>query len=298
MSVVGPTAVGKTTMAIALARYFRTEIVSADSRQFYKEMSIGTAKPDEEELGAAPHHFINSHSVDTIYSAGDFERDALALLDTLFQQHDVVVLVGGSGLFVRALTEGLDDLPQAPAHIRQELNDALQKDGLASLQQRLKAIDPEHYAQMDFQNPQRVVRALEVYESTGKSIAQYQQQKQADRSFDVITIGLNEERETLYQRINERVNRMLEQGLVEEVKSLLSYKNHPALRTVGYTEIFDYLDGNSTLYAAVEKIQQNSRRYAKRQITWFKKHGNTQWFAPSDSSAIIAFLHTSGVPIP
>lgn len=298
VSVVGPTAVGKTALAIQLAQYFQTEIVSADSRQFYREMTVGTAKPDAQELAAATHHFINSHAVDTVYSAGDFERDALALLDTLFQTHDVVVLVGGSGLFVRALTEGLDDLPQAPEHIRQRLNESLQSDGLPSLQERLKAIDPVHYAQMDFQNPQRVVRALEVFETTGKSIAEYQQQKQVARAFDVITVGLNDEREALYNRINKRVEQMMENGLLEEVQSLASYRDHPALRTVGYTEIFDFLDGNGTLQEAVEKIQQNSRRYAKRQITWFKKYGNTHWFAPTDLEKIKQFLHESGVMAP
>ena len=295
VSVVGPTAVGKTAVAIQLARYFNTEIVSADSRQFYREMSIGTAKPDPQELAAVRHHFINSHAVDGVYSAGDFERDALSVLDILFQTHDVVVLVGGSGLFVRALTEGLDDLPQAPDHIRQQLNTALAEEGLPALQNRLKAIDPVHYAQMDFQNPQRVVRALEVYETTGRSISEFQQQKQAARPFDVITIGLNSEREVLYNRINQRVDTMMEQGLLAEVQSLAAYRHHPALRTVGYAEIFDFLDEQYPLEEAVEKIKQNSRRYAKRQITWFKKYGNTHWFAPNELDKIIHFLHNAGV---
>ncbi|MCL7988181.1 tRNA (adenosine(37)-N6)-dimethylallyltransferase MiaA [Sphingobacterium sp. lm-10] len=298
ISVVGPTAVGKTAMAIQLATYFNTEIVSADSRQFYRELNIGTAKPDLEELDQVPHHFINSHPVETIYSAGDFERDALSVVHALFQKHDVVVLVGGSGLFVRALTEGLDDLPQAPASIRERLNAALMEEGLSSLQERLKEIDPVHYAQMDFQNPQRVVRALEVYETTGKSIAEYQQRKQAVRTFDVITIGLNREREALYNRINQRVDNMMASGLLDEVQSLSSYRHHPALRTVGYVEIFDFLDGKCTREEAVEKIKQNSRRYAKRQITWFKKYGNTHWFDPTEFRKIQRFLHDSGIATP
>lgn len=295
VSVVGPTAVGKTTAAIQLATYFKTEIVSADSRQFYREMNIGTAKPGNHELALVPHHFINSHAVDAVYSAGDFERDALRLLETLFQTHDVVLLVGGSGLFVRALTEGLDDLPEAPNAIRQQLNAVLADEGLPALQNRLKAIDPQHYAQMDFQNPQRVVRALEVYETTGKSISEFQQQKQAARPFDVITIGLNDDRAVLYNRINQRVDLMMERGLLAEAQSLSAYRHHPALRTVGYAEIFDFLDGVCTLEAAVEKIKQNSRRYAKRQITWFKKYGNTHWFAPKELDKIKHYLHDMGL---
>ncbi len=291
--MVGPTAVGKTALAIQLAQHYKTVVLSADSRQFYREMNIGTAKPDSSELNAVPHYFIDSHSVESVYSAGDFERDALQLLQELFQTHDQVILVGGSGLFVRALTEGLDDLPQAPKEIRDRLNQQLADDGLAKLQDRLKAIDPEHYAVMDFQNPQRVVRALEVFETTGNSIAFYQKGKQSARDFDVVTIGLNTDRAFLYERINKRVDKMMHDGLLGEAKELQAFRHHPALQTVGYAELFDHFDGKISLEDAVDKIKQNSRRYAKRQITWFKKYGSTHWFEPSELQEILQFLNQS-----
>lgn len=288
--VVGPTAVGKTAMGIALARHLKTEIISADSRQFYKEMTIGTAKPDQEELGQAKHHFINSHTIKEEYSAGDFERDALPLLNKLFERHDVVVMVGGSGLFVRAVCEGLDNLPKAPAAIRERLNGVFEQEGIEPLQQKLKEVDPDYYSTADIQNPQRVIRALEVYEATGQPFSTYRGQEVSDRPFDVVTIGLNTERKKLYERINRRVDKMLEEGLVDEVHSLLPYRGKPALLTVGYAEIFDYLDGEISLEEAVLRIKQNSRRYAKRQITWFKKYGNTVWFEPDDWEGILRFL--------
>ncbi|TJZ60719.1 tRNA (adenosine(37)-N6)-dimethylallyltransferase MiaA [Sphingobacterium olei] len=289
--VVGPTAVGKTAMAISLAQHFSTEIISADSRQFYREMYIGTAKPDLEELAAAPHHFIDSHSIEQEYSAGDFERDALALLEGLFKKHDIVIMVGGSGLFVRAVCEGLDNLPKAPEGIRDQLNKDFEQHGLELLKERLLAIDPDYYAVADIDNPQRVIRALEVYETTGLPMSSYQKKAAPQRPFDIVTIGLNIEREKLYKRINMRVDRMMEMGLLEEVKSLKPYRNKPALLTVGYAELFDYLDEKYTLEEAVDKIKQNSRRYAKRQITWFKKYGNTIWFEPNDKDKIVAYLN-------
>lgn len=293
IAIVGPTAVGKTAMAISLARYFRTEIISADSRQFYREMSIGTAKPDPEELASAPHHFINSHTITDDYSAGDFEREALLKLDQLFQRHDVVVMVGGSGLFVRALCEGLDDLPKAGDEVRERLNNEMIQLGLESMKERLKAIDPAYYALADVDNPQRVVRALEVFEATGKPMSFYHKKDLDKRPFDILTIGLNMERAQLYERINLRVDHMMEIGLLEEVKSLYPLRTKPALLTVGYAELFDYLDGNSSLEAAVDKVKQNSRRYAKRQVTWFKKYGNTTWFEPTEIKRIIAFIDSA-----
>ncbi|QBQ42318.1 tRNA (adenosine(37)-N6)-dimethylallyltransferase MiaA [Sphingobacterium psychroaquaticum] len=290
--VVGPTAVGKTAMGIALAQHFQTEIISADSRQFYKEMTIGTAKPDALELAAAKHHFIDSHSIEDEYSAGDFERDALSLLETLFEQHDVVVMVGGSGLFVRAVCEGLDNLPKAPVEVRERLNARLANEGINVLQEALKEVDPVYYATADIHNPQRVIRALEVFEATGQPISSFQVSGGADRTFNTITIGLNMPREALYERINLRVDKMIDAGLVEEVKRLFAYKEKPALLTVGYAEIFDYLDGHISLEEAVEKIKQNTRRYAKRQITWFKKYGNTTWFEPNDQEGILTHLVT------
>lgn len=277
-------------MGIALARHFQTEIISADSRQFYKEMSIGTAKPDKDELAQVKHHFINSHSIKEEYSAGDFEKDALSLLDKLFKQHDVVVMVGGSGLFIRAVCEGLDNLPKAPATIRERLNSIFEREGIEPLRQQLKDVDPDYYDTADTQNPQRVIRALEVYEATGRPFSAFRVREMAHRPFETITIGLNTEREKLYERINNRVDKMIEDGLVEEVRSLLPYRDKPALLTVGYAEIFDYLDGTISREEAVLRIKQNSRRYAKRQITWFKKYGDTVWFEPDDMVGVLIFI--------
>jgi len=288
--VVGPTAVGKTATAILLAQHFNTEIISADSRQFYREMTIGTAKPDAEELAAAPHHFINSHSIAQEYSAGDFERDALKLLDELFLTKDTVIMVGGSGLFVRAVCEGLDDLPKAPEGVRDALNKAFEEKGLEPLKARLRELDPAYYAVADIDNPQRVIRALEVYEATGNPMSFYQKKEQASRPFQVVTVGLNMDRPKLYERINLRVDNMLAAGLIDEVKSLEQYRHKPALLTVGYSEIFDYFDGDLSLEEAIDKIKQNSRRYAKRQITWFKKYGNTTWFEPHDLTGILHYI--------
>lgn len=288
--VVGPTAVGKTALAIQLANHFKTSIISADSRQFYHEMSIGTAKPSAEELAQASHYFINSHSIAEDYTAGDFEREALIRLAVLFKSRDVVIAVGGSGLFVRALTEGLDDLPKAGDDIRESLNEWFRRDGLEPLKERLKEIDPAYYEKADIDNPQRVIRAIEVFEASGKPISYFMTNQKAERPFQVITIGLNTDREWLYDRINQRVDLMMEAGLLEEVKSLLPFRNKPALLTVGYAEIFDYLDGNISLEDAVSQIKQNSRRYAKRQITWFKKYGNTVWFEPQAREEVISYL--------
>ncbi|GEM67740.1 tRNA dimethylallyltransferase [Sphingobacterium mizutaii NBRC 14946 = DSM 11724] len=288
--VVGPTAVGKTALAIQLANHFKTSIISADSRQFYQEMSIGTAKPNAEELAQANHYFINSRSIAEDYTAGDFEREALVRLAVLFKSTDVVIAVGGSGLFVRALTEGLDDLPKAGEEIRDKLNEWFRNEGLEPLKQRLQEIDPAYYDKADIDNPQRVIRAIEVFEASGKPISYFMNKQKTERPFQVITIGLNTDREWLYNRINQRVDLMMEAGLLEEVKSLLPFRNKPALLTVGYAEIFEYLDGKISLEDAVSQIKQNSRRYAKRQITWFKKYGNTVWFEPQAKDEIFAYL--------
>ncbi|NQD72387.1 tRNA (adenosine(37)-N6)-dimethylallyltransferase MiaA [Sphingobacterium shayense] len=288
--VVGPTAVGKTALAIRLAKYFNTEIISADSRQFYKEMSAGTAKPDSTELAQVKHHFINSHSIVQEYSAGDFERDALGLLDSLFKKHDEVIMVGGSGLFIRAVCEGFDDLPKAPEEVRESLNAIFQQKGIAPLQARVKEIDPFFFANADIQNPQRLIRAIEVFEATGRPFSDFQKRSLKDRHFQVVTVGLNMEREELYDRINRRVDLMITSGLLREVQQLIDYREKPALRTVGYAEIFDYLDGKYSFADAVALIKQNSRRYAKRQITWFKKYGNTRWFTPLDWDSIVTYI--------
>ncbi|HWK56979.1 MAG TPA: tRNA (adenosine(37)-N6)-dimethylallyltransferase MiaA [Parapedobacter sp.] len=287
--VVGPTAVGKTTAGIQLAEHFQTVILSADSRQFYREMTIGTAKPSDEELAAVPHYFINSHHITEDYSAGDFERDALSLLAKLFLQHDVVVLVGGSGLFVRAICQGLDNLPKPLPGVRDRLNDLYRQKGLAPLRSLLQQVDPEYFHEMDTQNPQRVIRALEVYESTGMPFSHFRRGQAAKRLFNVVTIGLDTNREVLYQRINSRVDAMVAAGLLDEVESLLPYRHKAPLQTVGYAEWFDYLDGKCSRAEAVAKMKQNTRRYAKRQLTWFRKDAATAWFAPEDIAGMIAY---------
>ncbi len=288
--VVGPTAIGKTAVGIQLAAHFRTVVLSADSRQFYREMTIGTAKPTKEELAAIPHYFINSHHIADDYSAGAFERDALKLLGDLFSRHDVVILVGGSGLFVNAVCEGLDDLPKPLDGVRERLNKVHRERGLEYLLRMLEQADPLYYDEVDTHNPQRIIRALEVYESTGMPFSHFRRRQAAARPFDVLKIGLNTNRERLYQRINARVDAMMGAGLLAEVKSLMLYRDKPPLQTVGYTELFDYFDGGHTLQQATDKIKQNTRRYAKRQLTWFRKDAETTWFEPDKLSEIIEYI--------
>jgi tRNA dimethylallyltransferase len=280
--IAGPTASGKTAAAIRLARHFNTVILSADSRQFYREMSIGTAKPDAEELAAAKHYFIDSHSINELFSVGDFEKQGLALLDDLFKVHDVVILVGGSGLYIKALCEGFDDIPQADEGIREQLNDELAEKGITPLQEELKIVDPAYYNEVDINNPQRIIRALEVYRSTGQPFSFYRKATINKRTFNCIKIALDVPREVLYSRINTRVDVMVAQGLVEEVRSLLPYRQLNALNTVGYSELFDHFDSKTDLNKAIEMIKQNTRRFAKRQLTWFRKDKEIHWLAPEE----------------
>ncbi|MCS3553140.1 MULTISPECIES: tRNA (adenosine(37)-N6)-dimethylallyltransferase MiaA [unclassified Sphingobacterium] len=292
IAIVGPTAVGKTAMAIELAQYFDTEIISADSRQFYREMSIGTAKPTASELGQAPHHFIDSHSIEEDYSAGDFEKEALETISSLFKKKDIVIMVGGSGLFVRAVCEGLDNLPKALPETRERLNNRFDNEGIVPLQAYLKQVDPVYYDQVDISNVQRVIRALEVFETTGLPFSNFLQKTKAVRPFKIMTVGLTMDRTTLYERINMRVDLMVKDGLLDEVKSLISFKHKPALMTVGYSELFDFLDEKISWEEAIDKIKQNSRRYAKRQLTWFKKDISTVWFDPKDKNQIIDYIQS------
>ncbi|AMR31746.1 tRNA dimethylallyltransferase [Mucilaginibacter sp. PAMC 26640] len=275
--IAGPTASGKTAAAIRVAQHLDTVIISADSRQFFREMSIGTAKPTPDELAAAPHYFINSHSVTESFSVGDFERECLALLDDLFKKKQVVILAGGSGLYIKAICEGFDNIPDANPAIRERLNNELAEKGIAPLQERLKTIDSAYYAEVDISNPQRVIRALEVYESSGQPFSSFRTAKTNQRPFNIVKIGLDLPREILYHRINQRVDLMLDEGLVEEVKSLTSYRTLNALNTVGYSEIFEYLNGKTDLADAVGLIKQNTRRFAKRQMTWFRKDKEIVW---------------------
>lgn len=290
--IAGPTAIGKTAMAIQLAQHFDTVILSADSRQFYREMSLGTAKPAPVELAAAQHYFIDSHSVSDPFSVGDFETQGLELLDHLFKTLDIVVLVGGSGLYIKAITEGFDNIPSADADVRDRLNTELQKKGITHLQEKLKTADPDYYNQVDINNPQRVIRALEVYESTGQPFSSFHKAETNIRPFNIIKIALDMPREQLYDRINQRVDLMMQDGLLEEVKTLVPYRQQNALNTVGYSEIFDYLEGKVTLEKAVDLIKQNTRRFAKRQLTWFRKDKDFHWFEVNESlyKNLVVFL--------
>lgn len=286
ITIVGPTAIGKTALAIEIARQYHTEIISADSRQFFREMNIGTAKPTEEELSQVKHHFINSNSVKDEISVGSFEKEAIAIIQNLFLTHDVLVMVGGSGLYINAVLYGFDDIPNADVELRDQLNQQFQEKGINNLQEMLKVLDPVYYAQVDIHNQQRIIRGLEVCISTGKPFSSFRNTEQKQRSFDHIIIGLNTDREKLYERINQRVELMVKNGLVDEVTSLTAYKSFNALKTVGYSEIFAYLDGNFTLETAIEKIKLNTRHFAKRQVTWFKKYTQIHWFEPYEVETI------------
>jgi tRNA dimethylallyltransferase len=288
--IAGPTGIGKTALAIDLAKQFSTEIVSADSRQFFREMEIGTAKPSVEELAAAPHHFINSHSIQTLFSTGDFEVQTLALLDQLFKKKDLLIMVGGSGLYIDAVCKGLDEMPETDLRIREQLNQLLAMEGLEPIKNQLNILDPEYYAKVDQSNPQRMIRGLEFVLSTGKRLSSFLTSTKKQRPFKTIKIGLNMDRAKLYDRINLRVDQMIANGLLEEVKSLQQYRKYNALNTVGYTELFAYLDGQCTLQEAVEKIKQNTRRFAKRQLTWFRRDDDIKWFEPGQTEAVIAYI--------
>lgn len=278
LTIVGPTAIGKTRMAIAIATHFGTEILSCDSRQFFKELRIGTAVPSAEELAQVPHHFIQHKSIFEAYSVGDFERDAIALLDKLFKKHDVVVMVGGSGLYAKAIIDGLDDFPEVDEVIRQELNEAYAQKGIEYLQELLKTLDEVQYNQMDVQNPQRLIRALEVCRASGKPYSSFLQRKEKQRDFTSVQIGLTADRTEVYERINKRVDMMLEEGLLIEAQDMMPYKHLNALQTVGYKELFSFFEGECSFEAAIEAIKMNTRRFAKRQFTWFQKDKRIKWF--------------------
>ena len=288
--VVGPTAIGKTELAIKLAQHFNTEIVSADSRQFFKEMEIGTAKPSADERSLAKHHFINSHSVEKLFSTGDFEIEALNVIDEIFEKQDIAILVGGSGLYINAVVNGLDKMPDIDLSIRASLNKKFEDEGIVPIQNQLAQIDPEYFEKVDQNNPQRMIRGLEVFLSSGIKLSSMLSATKKERPFNMIKIGLNTDRAILYNRINTRVDRMMEMGLLDEVKSLIPFKPLNALNTVGYSELFDHLDGNITLGEAVNAIKQNTRRFAKRQLTWFRRDDEMNWFEPKQTTEIINFI--------
>jgi len=289
ITIVGPTAIGKTALSIQLANHFKSDIISCDSRQFFKEMSIGTAVPNTDELGAATHHFIQDRSILEDYNVGAFERDALGKLDELFSENPIQIMVGGSGLYVDAVLKGLDYFPKVAPEIRQKLTQQLKKDGIEFLQNKLKELDPETYDIIELKNPKRLIRALEICIGTGTPYSTFKNKPKIPRNFHSIKIGLNADREVIYNRINRRVDIMIENGLLEEVKKLQQHKNLNALQTVGYRELFSYFEGEYTKEFAISEIKKNTRRFAKRQGTWFKRDENTLWFDHlTESNVIIA----------
>lgn len=285
--IAGPTAVGKTSVAIQLAKHFNTEIISADSRQCYKEMNIGVARPSLQELSETPHHFIASHTIHEKVDAVVFEKYALTQLDELFKKHDTVIMVGGTGLYIKAFCEGMDEMPEVPEAIRQTIIENYESKGIEWLQEELKEKDPEFYTKGEIKNPQRMMRALEIKQATGQSILELRKGEKAVRNFNIIKIGVELPKEELHRNIHTRVDQMIAAGLVDEVKSLLPFKDLNALQTVGYSEIFEYLDDVISLAKAVENIKTNTRQYAKRQMTWFKKDMEMKWFSPSAINEII-----------
>ncbi len=287
IAVVGPTAIGKTALGILLAQHFDTEIISADSRQFFKEMKIGTAVPSDEELEAVRHHFIQHKSIFDPYSVGDFEKEALALLDSLFKEKDIVVMVGGSGLYVDAVIHGLDAFPEVDPKLRDSLNQELQEKGLEHIQKELKSRDPEYYKKVDLDNPHRLIRALEVSITANRPYSSFLSQNRPERPFKHLYVGLEAPREVIYERINARVDQMMEAGLLEEAKILYPQKKLNALQTVGYKELFEYLDGHCSLDVAISEIKKNTRRFAKRQLTWLRKNENILWIAHKTNTKLI-----------
>lgn len=288
--IAGPTAVGKTALAIRLAQYFHTEIISADSRQCYQEISIGVAKPSPAELQLVKHHFIHSYSIYEKINAAFFEAFALNAVEKIFQQQDIAVMVGGTGLYIHAFCEGMDEIPAVDEAVRQQLKHHYQQSGIVWLQQQIQLHDPLFAKEGETQNPQRMLRALEVILSTGKSILQFRKGERKKKEFNCIKIGLNLEREELYQRINHRVDVMMQEGLEAEARSVYSLRHLNALQTVGYRELFDYFDGKTTLVKAVELIKQHSRHYAKRQLTWFKRDEEVHWFHPLQWQEILQYI--------
>ena len=292
--ITGPTAVGKTELCVKIAQHFNTEIISADSRQFYKELAIGTAKPSSEEMDGVKHHFIDSHSIEENYDVNKFEKDALSILDKLFKKHQFVILTGGSGLYIDILCNGFDDaVPGSNKEIRVKIKELYQKYGIEILQEKLKQLDLNYYKTVDLNNYNRLERAIEVCLLTGNKFSDIRQGNKQERPFNILKIGLTRDRQELFDRINLRVDLMLENGLMDEVKSVIKHKENNALRTVGYTEIFDYLEHKISLQEATQKIKVNTRRYAKRQIGWFNKSGEYQWFHPNDIDAIKKTISSS-----
>jgi len=300
ITIVGPTAIGKTSLSIALANHFGCEIISCDSRQFFKEMTIGTAVPNEKELSEATHHFIHNKSIFENYTVGDFEKEAISKLDELYKTSDFAILVGGSGLYVDAVLKGFDEFPEIESAIREQVNADYEKLGITYLQQKLEELDSDYYKSISIenpqtlQNPQRMMRFVEVCIGSGKPYSSFMKKKNNTRNFTPIIIGLEVDRSMIYDRINQRVDTMISEGLLAEAEKVFPNKNLNALQTVGYRELFDYFEGKITLEFAIEEIKKNTRRFAKRQLTWFKRNENTKWFDYStDIKKIIEFINSS-----
>lgn len=293
ISIVGPTGIGKTALSLEIAKHFQTEIISADSRQFFKEIPIGTAAPKTKELQTIKHHFIHNKSITESYSVGDFEKEAIDCITSIHKRKPIVVMVGGSGLYVNAVINGLDEFPKVDPKIREKLNIELSNNGIDKLQEELKILDLKSYNSIDLNNSHRLIRALEICKGTGQPFSSFLNKNKVKRDFKTIKIGLTAERSVIYDRINKRVDLMLQQGLLEEVKSVFEYKDLNALNTVGYKEIFQYLEGNCSLEFATGEIKKNTRRFAKRQLTWFKKLEHTKWFDFNEPySKIIEYIET------
>ena len=288
--VVGPTASGKTDLSIALARHYNAPILSTDSRQVYKGLPIGTAYPSAEQLQAVEHHFIAERELTEDFNCGQYEKEALERLDTLFKSVNTIVAVGGSGLYIRALCEGMDSLPEADATLREQLATRLQNEGVECLVNQLRELDPEYYQVVDRNNPARIMRALEVCLSSGQKYSELRKGERKERDFQIVKIGVSMPREQLYDRVNRRVEMMIAAGLEAEARSVLAYRHCNSLHTVGYSEMFDYFDGKTTLDEAIELIKRNTRHYAKRQMTWFRRDEQIAWFAPTDYQQIIKYI--------
>jgi len=291
--IVGPTAVGKTGMAIQLAKSLNTEIISADSRQLYKEMTIGTAKPSTQDLNEVPHHFIDHVPIESTYDAGQYGREALDLISRIFQTNDALIMCGGSGLYIKAVLEGFDELPDVPDGLRQEIIEEYKMKGLGWLQQQVQENDPGYFDVVDQMNPQRLMRAMEVIRHSGLPVSSFRKSEKRELPFKVVKIGLELDRKVLYDRINQRVDDMFEAGLLEEARALYPKRSLNALQTVGYQELFGYFDGDYELGEAIRLLKRNTRRYAKRQMTWFKKDEEIEWFQPHDIQQIVAFIGAS-----
>lgn len=288
--VLGPTGVGKSDISIQLAQYFCSEIISADSRQFFRELCIGTAVPSPEDLKAVPHHFIQTRSIHDYYNVSEYETEALQLISQLFRNTNPLILTGGSMLYVDTVCKGIDDIPTVDPEIREEVIRWYQENGMEALRERLLAVDPEYYGIADLNNPKRLLHAVEIHQMTGKPFSSFRKSTVRQRPFHILKIGINQDRQLLYDRINQRVERMIEAGLLEEAKSVYPYRKLNSLNTVGYKELFSFLDGTCSLDEAVDLIKRNSRRYARKQLTWFRRDQEIKWFEPEQIQEIIAYV--------